>query len=466
MLCTVRVLCLLIGSGAIVALVAAVLPGADEEITAASIALAAVRWDVRVADPGSGVVHVRAEIPAAFTSELDRLQLEFIDARRHPGAVKSITAHAQNMPLPIERPAEGGEHRLALELHGRRGPVVLDYVVDPTFYPPGSVRDDPADARSRVTPELAVVRSTSLFPRLEPTGFPAIVTFILPTGWTAVTPWAVQADTFLLAPNELSNVEYLGLGPFEVAVLRAGDLSLRLASPQEETGLSLAAVEAILQTQLDLIGAPPPQGDGVRSAIVVPNGFMRGGAAGQRSVVQSPSPEVLAHEMLHWWTHSDLVRPEAKWFQEGFTNYYGIKVAQRSGLWTEQQVNGCLADLNGEMRYLERRGTSSLAAVSRDYRRDTRARRLVYSKGALLGYLLDRELEGNGRSLDEAMRAVLAEQRSGLTNDDLLRIFSRLYDGLVDPILETHVTHETPLPPLELGAATGRSGCARYLPEG
>ena len=142
---------------------------------------------------------------------------------------------------------------------------------------------------------------------------------------------------------------------------------------------------------------------------------------------------VLAHEMVHWWNHSGLTTAEAAWFREGLTNYYGIELARESGAWSREAADGCLADLEAEMRLLERDGAASLADASRAYRQDPRLRRLVYSKGTLFSMLLDRELAGAGRSLDESVRALLANGHRGLTNGDIRDVLSRTYGGLIDP---------------------------------
>jgi metallo-beta-lactamase class B len=191
---------------------------------------------------------------------------------------------------------------------------------------------------------------------------------------------------------------------------------------------------------------------------------MRGGAAGSRSIVQGPDAVTLAHEVFHWWAHAGLVRPEARWFGEGITNYYGIECASKTSLITEDDAMGCLADLAAEMRFLEQDGVRSLSSVSDEYARDGRARRIVYSKGTLFGLFLDRELAGRDRDLDEWTGNVLSQKRRDLTNADLRRLFEDVYGASAARSFDAFVTEATALPDLELGEATGHSGCARYLP--
>jgi hypothetical protein len=419
---------------------------------------AIVHWQVEISEPAAGLAHVRGEFPAAALSGLVSLQLEFGELSAHPERLRSIEARAGDEALSVQ--ANG--HTLAFDLASVAGPVVMDYTIDPTFYPPGGAPTSPADARSRITEDLAVVRTTALFPRVNIRELPATVVFDLPNGWLAVTPWHAADAGFALELEPASTVEYLGLGPLELGEISAGGSVFRVATGDAD--LSLDAVTNVLRFELELLGAPPAS-RGRRSIVVVPAAFMRGGAAGRNSIVQPPRADVLAHEMFHWWNRPALTRAETTWFREGFTQYYGVKAALMSAAWTEEDADRCLADLNAEMRYLERDGALSLSAASLDYTSDGRARRLTYSKGALLALYLDRELESTGRSLDEAMRKLLTGEYVSMGNDDVRRVVSETYEESVDSILESYVVGNAALPDLALDAHTGSSGCARFLPD-
>jgi hypothetical protein len=423
-----------------------------------------VTWQVEILEPVTGLVQVRGEIPGeAIDGSL--LVLRFLDLRRHPEGLRSLRAWSGDQALRVDSGRPSEEYLRQVHLDGGSESVLVEYTIDPTYYPPGSRVERPADARSRVARDLAVLRSSSLFPVLNIDPLPTRMTFALPDGWVAVAPWNAVADEFWVDPDGGSRVEYLGVGPFEVRELSIGDAAFRVAAIPEQTQQNTEGVAGAIRYYADLLGAPPSRCAGVRTVIVVPPNFMRGGAAGRCSVVQSPSPEVIAHEVFHWWTHAQLVRPEARWFSEGFTNYYGVKAAREGSLMTEEQAALCLADLWGEMQFLERDGPLSLSAVSADYDRDSRGKRLVYSKGTLFALLLDRELAKRQRSLDEAMRVILSEARQGITNSDLRELFDHVYGDAVDASFEAYVQGGEALPDLGLGPATGRSGCARYLLE-
>jgi hypothetical protein len=368
--------------------------------------------------------------------------------------------------LPIEVGPEGQGHLRTVALSGSSGSVIIEYTLDPTYYPPGPRSDDPADARARVAEEIAVLRTSSIFPILDQAFESARVTFGLPEDWVAVTPWVRDGDGFWLSPEDQTAVDYVGLGLLEIREVAVGNMAFLIAAPRTGAGLGAEQVAAVIQYYLALVDTPPPQGSGPRSVIIVPSRFMHGGAAGNRSIVQGGSAVTLAHEAFHWWTHSDLVHPEATWFSEGFTNYYGIRAASEAGLITREDARQCFSDLSGEMRFLELNGVQSLASVSRSYAEDSRAQRLVYSKGTLLALFLHRELAKRERSLDEIMKSILSQRRRGLTNADLRQLLVEEYGDIGGSSLDSFVKEARALPDLGLGPATGSSGCARYLPGG
>ncbi len=255
----------------------------------------------------------------------------------------------------------------------------------------------------------------------------------------------------------------LALGPFTTRALSVGDATVSVATAQTLEGTPFP-IEAILQREIDLLGAPLTSAGRGSSphfvATVVPAGFMHGGAAGARTIVQVPEPHVLAHEVFHWWNTSTLTGRDAGWFREGLTEFYAIEVARDAGAWSPGEAAACLADLNAEMRAIEQTGARSL----RDASLDATASRLVYSKGALFWTVVDRRLRVSGRSLEEAVRRVVTSDRDQLSTDQLRALFSGVYGGLVDEEFDRYVVGAQALPDLGLERATFRSGCARMVP--
>jgi predicted metalloprotease with PDZ domain len=213
----------------------------------------------------------------------------------------------------------------------------------------------------------------------------------------------------------------------------------------------------------EMAGVPLP-GGGVRTVIVLPSGFMNGGAAGGRSVVQAPLVNVIAHEMLHWWIHNGLGGPETRWFTEGFNDYFSLKAADKSGAWGNSARDACISDLQAEMRFLEKDNAVSLAEASQSYRSNPKLKRVVYSKGHLFALFLDRKLNQEGRDLEEVLPLLLSDRRSSLTNHELENALSKVFGDSISTQLNAYVFDAKRLPESGLPAGDGTSGCARFLP--
>lgn len=410
---------------------------------------------VAIVDPASGVADVRLEFETEALRNRRQLILSFVDVHANTGRPRSLTAELDGRAIAPVVENIRGALVYAVPLGSRARSLTIAYTIDPTYFPPDSDPGEPADARSRISADLAIVRSSSLLPRFDVASTSLGVEFDLPAGWIAVTPWPSADGRILVPASPDAPVEYITLGPFETREVAVGSASVRIAVPALVATGSFP-VESIIARELELLAAPLKR-VGPFVATIVPDAFMHGGAAGAHSIVQSSSPHVLAHEVFHWWNDAVLTVNEASWFREGLTEYYGIRVAREAGAWTPQAEAACLADLNGEMRVLEEASPQSLAEASLD----PRATRLVYSKGALFWLLVDRRLQSSGRYLEEAVRRVVTSPREGLTTAELRTLFSSIYGGLVDEEFDRYVFGANRLPDLGLGPATGRSGCAR-----
>ena len=137
-----------------------------------------------------------------------------------------------------------------------------------------------------------------------------------------------------------------------------------------------------------------------------------------------PSEELkglLAHEMLHAWVNSLDGMMDApgglysSWFGEGLAVHYQRLLPWRAGLIDDEAF---LADLNSTAgRYY----TNALIDTPNDeipdgFWRDTRIRVLPYDRGSLYFAKVDADIRaksGGERSLDDLVRAMLAERRAG-----------------------------------------------------
>jgi hypothetical protein len=421
---------------------------------------------VTIDDPSAGIARVRLELDADALRNRRSLVLAFSDVRGSDHMMRAFDVRVDGRPVAPETRllADAADERAgaAVLVHIVRfaehaTELVITYTIDPTFYPTDANRSDPADARSRIAPDLAIIRSSSLFPRIDAGTGPVTLAadFELPPGWVAVTPWPSSGGRVQVPADIGAPAEYFALGPFETRTLTVGSAAVQVATPAL-VATGAFPIEAIVSRELELLDAPFKR-PGPFLATVVPDAFMHGGAAGDHTIVQSSAPHVLAHEVFHWWNDGTLTGRDAAWFREGLTEYYGIRIAREAGAWTTEAESNCLADLEAEMRRLEAAGPRGL----RDASLDPAARRLVYSKGALFWLLTDRQLHSVGRYLEEGVRRVVTSPRAGLTTEEIRTLFSSLYGGAVDDAFDRYVIGADRLPDLGLPAATGRSGCAR-----
>ena len=412
---------------------------------------------VTITDPASGLADVRLDFDQDALRHRRHLILAFGDVRGSSRMLRAFDARLDGRDVEVRSEDVRGALVYFVPIASGAKDLSIGYTIDPTYVAPGGDPAEPADARSRITADLAIVRSSSLFPRFDVAGARLGVEFDLPRGWIAVTPWP-SVDGRVIVPADLAAaVEYLPVGPFETRDVTVGSSVIHVATPALLRSGTFP-IEAVVARELELVAAPLKRA-GPFVAAVVPDAFMHGGAAGDHTIVQSSAPQVLAHEVFHWWNDSTLTAADAMWFREGLTEYYGIRVAREIGASTPDAEAACLADLNGEMRLLERTAPRSL----RDASLDPAATRLVYSKGALFWMLVDRRLRASGRFLEDAVRRVVTSPREGLTTEELRTLFSSVYDGLVDDEFDRYVIGANRLPDLGLGPATGRSGCAREL---
>jgi predicted metalloprotease with PDZ domain len=127
---------------------------------------------------------------------------------------------------------------------------------------------------------------------------------------------------------------------------------------------------------------------------------------------------LIAHELFHLWNggqikpRDDAEWPDGKygWFAEGFTEYYAGATLYREGIMHEE---GFATFLNNLIVDYTQNGESLRATIedlgSKQWR-DHDHQSLPYTKGALLGLLMDLQLRKKGRTLDDYMRAMLLKQ--------------------------------------------------------
>ncbi len=161
---------------------------------------------------------------------------------------------------------------------------------------------------------------------------------------------------------------------------------------------------------------------------------------------------LVAHEYFHSWNVKRL-RPKALgpfdyeqenytqelWFSEGLTSYYAALLNQRAGLTTRKEFSKVIAGSIKRLSEIAGQTTRSVADASfdawiRSYRPDENsdnANVSYYTKGAMIGFLLDARLRkstNNQKSLDDLMRSAsdLYSGDEGFQNQDIYDLVSEL----------------------------------------
>ena len=174
---------------------------------------------------------------------------------------------------------------------------------------------------------------------------------------------------------------------------------------------------------------------------------------------------LVSHEYFHTWNVKRM-RPEglgpfdyehevytpSLWIAEGLTSYYDDLLLVRADLMEPdeylQRLSENIADVQQRPgRLVQALGESSRDAWIKHYRRDENSKNTTvsyYTKGAVVGWLLDAEIRratGDARSLDDVMRAMWSRHRHepytpsdfrGVASEVAGRDLSAFFDAHVD----------------------------------
>lgn len=291
---------------------------------------------------------------------------------------------------------------------------------------------------------------------------PIRVTFELPEGWKANTPWTpTGANSFEVASRRELTSNALFLGIADATTFNAGGVDLTLVLGKRYVPAKVR-FERLLRTQLEsytrLFGGPPrakrylivinehESGDGGAFASSFSQ-FIQGDADARNEVIWG---YVMAHELLHFWNGLTLVPVDEReeWFKEGATDWLTIRTLAQNGLIDETLLFKRLE--NVPRRYLIARYAQKLGMSVREAGRDKAPnRQLVYGGGSLASMALDVELRKRSddrAGLPELMQALyreFAQEGRRYSFDDLVRIASTLAGSDMRPFLSDAVEATT-----------------------
>ncbi|MCC6653257.1 MAG: hypothetical protein IT348_19050 [Candidatus Eisenbacteria bacterium] len=277
----------------------------------------------------------------------------------------------------------------------------------------------PREAAYRDSANL-VLAARSLFASTGASG-ECRVTFHLPPGWRASTPWpAAKPPNTFVAPSTrdlVENLVVLTRAPREDVVVAGFRVHVHaLGTPPALRAQMRPLLESVVSHHVGLLGSPgrsdyvlallPPLDGGGES-------YRGSFAASLDSLPDSQSPATLgnlvAHEMFHLWNGWKLVGADyasTQWFQEGFTEYVANLAMARSGRVDADWFRSKLAYHVETARQL----TTSLEDIG------TRKGRPLYSAGALVAFEWDvriRQATQGRHDLGGFLRALVRQTNRG-----------------------------------------------------
>jgi predicted metalloprotease with PDZ domain len=406
--------------------------------------------------PNTYRVHVegdRARVDADVWQESDVLSMfNVMEVEGLPDGqadlVEGLRADAQGAPVALKNLGDGdfavqGKRRLRLHYT-----VKLEH--DRYPWPAGM------EEVGYRTDEGVMLTGAALFfaEGDAPMAGPIRVTFDLPRGWKAQTPWTpAGANAFDVASRRELTSNALFLGTADATTFNAGGVDLTLVLGKRYVPAK-ARFERLLRTQLEsytqLFGGPPrarrylivinqhESGDGGAFASSFSQ-FIQGDADARNEVIWG---YVMAHELLHFWNGLTIVPTDSReeWFKEGATDYLTIATLARNGLIDEALLFKRLE--NVPRRYLIARYAQRLGMTVREAGKDKQPnRQLVYGGGSLAALALDVEMRkrSNDRAgLPQLMQALYRESAQAdrtYTLDDIARIAGALTQSDFRPFL-------------------------------
>ncbi|MBN2448685.1 MAG: hypothetical protein JXO22_18305 [Phycisphaerae bacterium] len=412
---------------------------------------AELRYTVRLDEPAAQHVSVTARIKGipADTETLGCMMQQRFAFVRLPAPLLdgAIQAKAGDRALTCD---ERDAYHWDVSLKGARE-VELTYGVPLTHRQLDSVRERDAYEYPYVAYDHALLVSPTLFVFPEQLEVERIqVAFELPNGWQVTAPWPrVSENTFAPPDKESLLNDLIAVGAWKLHEIRVGDFIATIAFAPGQEALEKVATEPmrrIITHELELFGTAPAD-----NYLFVFGQPLQSGLAGSpktHSMTLSVEPRLapaaaghlphlVAHEFFHTWGGDRITMPdELRWVTEGFTDYYAYLVAARLELNTCDEFAATLASKMTSVTSNPLRDKLSLVDAGGDvFFKDRDAYNLVYDGGLLVAAWLDLKIRagGNGKSLDDLMRAFVNDQRwsrngPAPTVKDLLAVITRFTD--------------------------------------
>jgi predicted metalloprotease with PDZ domain len=282
------------------------------------------------------------------------------------------------------------------------------------------------------------------------------VSFDLPSGWHATTPWRRRTSTTFAAESvEQLTDNLLAFTRRPSETIRSGRFTLHVV-PMAAWGAVRGEIHSVLRSTVKRFAtAMQDPRETIFVVVLLPHGE-QGGESYVSSLAMSPNDvptagnrgtwaNLIAHEIFHSWNGWRLRgddRQASQWFQEGFTEYMANLAMTNAGAFTEEQLRSKFA--THVLRYREL--TTTLAAPG------TRKGAPLYSGGALVAFAWDgmiRESTRNRRSLADVFRRLLVSTGHGerpWTWSDLRAALQATAALDWQAFYDRHIANSEPLP--------------------
>ena len=374
---------------------------------------ARVEYTVDIRDPASGVLHVTMVIHPPIRPFVTLWLRDTNQGGLH--RVQYFSARRGSKLLPYWQTLPGFTDARSVWTGFSREPIEINYDVNPRWVKGRS-------PKSYLGPDFGYLRGmVMLYTPITPKGIPGMLNYIdalddgagqarlqfsSPDGWLLISPWG--SGELEMPVAHIRNV-YFGVGPMSITTVQVEDSTLLLGVyaglSEAQQGRFLQDIPNLFETMEEITGFSPRSQTPYWALTVLPSEPIGGGSSGTNSLVTSNNLSVISHEMFHWWNGRTVVTmPEANWIEEGFTKYYEGKMLYSAGAWSSDEFREHLDKLyeHAELGLDGQPVPINLVQASENLvRRGADGGYNVYHGGALVAYFLDRELQEQGKSLDE-----------------------------------------------------------------
>lgn len=395
---------------------------------------------ISIDDAAKHTAHVRLAIENVATSVLNFTMYMWHDGQYYQMPITRFSASdASGEVLPVQFGSDGLRRFWTVQT-GNTTFVNVEYDVTLNF-----VRRDFNQYAGYLSPSFGISEGAGVFVLPQNTPIAELkVSFTLPGGWTAYTPWT-RADDVTFVPENIKSLMWstLAVGTFTEFSKQIGDANVRIVIQNEFDASTQRLLADYSFRAYDYVAKIFGQSVPLKTYLAawVPTAEDGRGVcelewSNSQGIVTAPQPNInyneFVHRVFHTWNAFEPTgiaanSREELWFVEGTNMYYDDKAVVQLGI--KQELTTMGSYLNEYLsQYVGTRFDVPLSEAYKyaDFGNFNEYTWLDYHKGALVSYLLDETISNvtNGnRSFDDLLKAAYARNggyKGTLANDDLI----------------------------------------------